>query len=105
MFRFLCKLLFLYVVLTFLFSDLSAIKDPGKDFFAQQYEDISRVKQKFVNYVDGTVIPYVDKKFDEADLEKSLVGNLIDELKEEEKGPFSVSEGESSEEDAFFEDK
>ena len=80
MFNKLCKLLFLYVVLTFLFSDLSAIKDPGKDFFAQQYEDVSRVAGKFAGYVDTTVIPYVDSKFDEADLEKSLVGNIIDKL-------------------------
>ena len=67
-------------VLTFLFSDLSAIKDPGKDFFALQYEDVSRVATKFANYVDDTVIPYVDKKFDEADGDKSLAGNLLDEF-------------------------
>ena len=80
MFSKLCKLLFVYVVLTFLFSDLSAIKDPGKDFFALQYEGVSRSATKFVNYVDNTVIPYVDNKFDEADLEKSLAGNIIDKL-------------------------
>ena len=80
MFSRFCKLLFLYVVLTFLFSDLSAIKDPGKDFFALQYEGVSRVAGKFADYVDNTVIPYVDNKFDEADLEKSLAGNIIDKL-------------------------
>ena len=80
MFNRFCKLLFLYVVLTFLFSDLSAIKDPGKDFFALQYEGVSRVAGKFAGYVDNTVIPYVDNKFDEADLEKSLAGNIIDKL-------------------------
>ena len=80
MFSTFCKLLFVYVVLSFLFSDLSSLKDPGKDFFAQQYEDVSRVAKKFANYVDGTVIPYVDSKFDEADLEKSLAGNLLDEF-------------------------
>ena len=80
MFNKFCKLLFLYVVLTFLFSDLSAIKDPGKDFFALQYEDVSRVATKFANYVDNTVIPYVDNIFDEADLEKSFAGNIIDKL-------------------------
>ena len=99
MFNRLCKLLFLYVVLSLLFSDFSAIKDPGKDFFAQQYEDVSRVAKKFANYVDDTVIPYVDGKFDEADLEKSLVGNLLDDSEE----PFSVDE--SIKEDTFFEDK
>ena len=99
MFSRFCKLLFIYVVLTFLFSDLSAIKDPGKDFFAQQYEDVSRVAKKFANYVDDTVIPYVDSKFDEADLEKSLVGNLLDDSKE----PFSVSDDEPMiREDTFF---
>ena len=80
MFNKLCKLLFLYVVLTFLFSDLSAIKDPEKDFFALHYEDVSRSATKFANYVDNTVIPYVDNKFDEADLEKSFAGNIIDKL-------------------------
>ena len=80
MFNKLCKLLFIYVVLTLLFSDLSSIKDPGKDFFVKQYEDVSKVAKKFVNYVDNTVIPYVDNKFDEADLEKSLAGNIIDKL-------------------------
>ena len=99
MFSTFCKLLFVYVVLSFLFSDLSSLKDPGKDFFAQQYEDVSRVAKKFANYVDDTVIPYVDGKFDEADLEKSLVGNLLDDSEE----PFSVDE--SIKEDTFFEDK
>ena len=99
MFNKLCKLLFLYVVLTFLFSDLSAIKDPGKDFFALQYEGVSRVAGKFAGYVDTTVIPYVDSKFDEADLEKSLVGNLLDDSEE----PFSVDE--SIKEDTFFEEE
>ena len=93
MVRTFCKLLFLYLVLTFLFSDISSLKEPSAELFRQQYEDVRRTLGKFTNYVDGTVIPYVDKKFDEADLEKSLVGNLIDELKEEEEtGPFSVDE-------------
>ena len=78
MFSRLCTLLFLYVVLTVLFSDFSVIKDPEKDFFAQQYEDVSRTAKKFANYVDDTVIPYVDNKFDEVDLEISLAGNIID---------------------------
>jgi hypothetical protein len=80
MFNRFCKLLFLYVVLTFLFSDLSAIKDPERDFFALQYKDVSKTAKKFANYVDNTVIPYVDGKFAEADMEKSLVGNIIDKL-------------------------
>ena len=102
MFNKLCKLLFIYVVLTLLFSDLSSIKDPGKDFFVQQYEDVSKVAKKFANYVDNTVIPYVDNKFDEADLEKSLVGNLMDKTDE----PFSVSEDEPMiRDETFFEDK
>ena len=95
MFSTFCKLLFVYVVLSFLFSDLSSLKDPGKDFFAQQYEDVSRTAKKFADYVDGTVIPYVDSKFDEADLEKSLAGNLLDEFNGK-KEPFSVKE------DTFF---
>ncbi|SVB93786.1 uncharacterized protein METZ01_LOCUS246640 [marine metagenome] len=99
MFSTFCKLLFVYIVLTFLFSDLSQIKDPGKDFFVKQYEDVSRVAKKFANYVDDTVIPYVDGKFDEADLEKSLVGNLLDDSEE----PFSVDE--SIKEDTFFEEE
>ena len=49
-------------------------------FFALQYEDVSRSATKFANYVDNTVIPYVDNKFDEADLEKSFAGNIIDKL-------------------------
>ena len=102
MFNKFCKLLFIYVVLTLLFSDLSSIKDPGKDFFVKQYEDVSKVAKKFVNYVDNTVIPYVDNKFDEADLEKSLVGNLMDKTDD----PFSVSDSEPMiKEDTFFEDK
>ena len=96
MFRIFCKLLLLYLVLTFLFSDISSLKEPSAELFRQQYEDVRRNLGKFTNYVDGTVIPYVDKKFDEADPEKSLVGNLVDEFKEEEKEeekePFSVDE-------------
>ena len=99
MFRIFCKLLLLYLVLTFLFSDISSLKEPSAELFRQQYEDVSRITKKIVNYVDGTVIPYVDKKFDEADPEKSLVGNLIDEFNDinndGKKVPFSVSEGET----------
>ena len=99
MFRILCKLLLLYLVLTFLFSDISSLKEPSAELFRQQYEDVRRNLGKFTNYVDGTVIPYVDKKFDDADLEKSLVGNLIDEFNDinndGKKVPFSVSEGET----------
>ena len=99
MFRTLCKLLFLYLILTFLFSDISSLKEPSAELFRQQYEDVRRNLGKFTNYVDGTVIPYVDKKFDDADLEKSLVGNLIDEFNDinndGKKVPFSVSEGET----------
>ena len=84
MFNRFCKLLFLYVVLTFLFSDLSAIKDPGKDFFAQQYEDVSIASGKFADYIGDTVIPYVDKKFDEADGDKSLAGNLLNKFNEKD---------------------
>jgi|TARA_B100001971_G_scaffold191486_1_gene195017 hypothetical protein len=70
MFNKLGKLIFLYVILTLLFSDLSEIKDPGKDFFKKQYEGV-------VSYIDNTVIPYVDKKFDEVDSEKGIVENLF----------------------------
>ena len=80
MFSKFCKLLFVYLVLTFLFSDISSLKEPSAELFRQQYEDVSKVGKKFVNYVDGTVIPYVDKKFDEADGDKSLAGNLLDEF-------------------------
>ena len=94
-----CKLLFLYLILTFLFSDISSLKEPSADLFRQQYEDVRSSFGKFANYVDGTVIPYVDKKFDEADSEKSLVGNLFDEFNDinndGKKVPFSVSEGET----------
>ena len=99
MIRTFCKLLFLYLILTFLFSDISSLKEPSAELFRQQYEDVRRNLGKFTNYVDGTVIPYVDKKFDDADLEKSLVGNLIDEFNDinndGKKVPFSVSEGET----------
>ena len=84
MFSKFCKLLFVYFVLTFLFSDISSLKEPSVDLFRQQYEDVSRVKQKFVDYVDNTVIPYVDGKFDEADLEKSLAGNLLNKFNEKD---------------------
>ena len=76
MFNRLCKLLFLYVVLTLIFSDLSAIKDPRKDFFAQQYEDVSRVAKKFANYVDDDVIPKVDTFFEENG-DNNLAGTII----------------------------
>ena len=99
MFRTFCKLLFLYLILTLLFSDLSSLKEPSAELFRQQYEDVRRNFGKFTNYVDDTVIPYVDKKFDEADSEKSLVGNLFDEFNDinnnGKKVPFSVSEGET----------
>ena len=99
MVRTFCKLLFLYLILTFLFSDISSLKEPSAELFRQQYEDVRRNFGKFTNYVDGTVIPYVDKKFGDADLEKSLVGNLIDEFNDinndGKKVPFSVSEGET----------
>ena len=93
MIRTFCKLLFLYLILTFLFSDISSLKEPSAELFRQQYEDVRKNFGKFTNYVDDTVIPYVDKKFDEADPEKSLVGNLVDELNDNgEQEPFSVDE-------------
>ena len=93
MFRFLCKILFLYLILTFLFSDISSLKEPSAALVRQQYEDVTRTAKRVADYIDGTVIPYVDKKFDEADLEKSLVGNLVDELNDNgEQEPFSVDE-------------
>ena len=73
------KLLFLYVVLTVLFSDFSVIKDPEKDFFEQQYEDVSRVAGKFAGYVDTTVIPNVDTFFEENG-DNNLAGIIIDKL-------------------------
>ena len=84
MFSTLCKLLFLYLVLTFLFSDISSLKEPSADLFRQQYEDVRSSFGKFTNYVDGTVIPYVDKKFDEADGDKSLAGNLLNKFNEKD---------------------
>ena len=93
MFRFLCKVLFLYLILTFLFSDISSLKEPSAALVRQQYEDVSRTAKKVADYIDGTVIPYVDKKFDGADLEKSLVGNIVDELNDNgEQESFSVDE-------------
>ena len=79
MFNRLCKLLFLYVVLTLLFSDLSSLKEPGVDFFAQQYKDVSVVAGKFAGYVDTTVIPKVDTFFEENG-DKNLAGTIIDKL-------------------------
>ena len=93
MIRTFCKLLFLYLILTFLFSDISSLKEPSAALVRQQYEDVSRTAKRVANYIDGTVIPYVDKKFDEADGNKSLVGNLVDELNDNgEQEPFSVDE-------------
>tara|TARA_B100000809_G_scaffold111568_1_gene110131 strand:- start:2346 stop:2633 length:288 start_codon:yes stop_codon:yes gene_type:complete len=93
MFRFLCKILFLYLILTFLFSDISSLKEPSAALVRQQYEDVTRTAKRVADYIDGTVIPYVDKKFDEVDPEKSLVGNLVDELNDNgEQEPFSVDE-------------
>ena len=93
MFRTLCKLLFLYLILTFLFSDISSLKEPSAALFRQQYADVTRTAKRVADYIDGTVIPYVDKKFDEADGNKSLVGNLVDELNDNgEQEPFSVDE-------------
>ena len=79
MFRFLCKLLFLYLVLTFLFSDISSLKEPSADLFRQQYEDVRSSFGKFTNYVDGTVIPKVDTFFDENG-DNNLAGTIIDKL-------------------------
>ena len=79
MFSRLCTLLFLYVVLTVLFSDFSVIKDPEKDFFAQQYDDVSVVAGKFAGYVDTAVIPKVDTFFEENG-DKNLAGIIIDKL-------------------------
>ena len=93
MFRFLCKVLFLYLILTFLFSDISSLKEPSAALVRPQYEDVSRTAKKVADYIDGTVIPYVDKKFDGADLEKSLVGNIVAEFNDNgEQESFSVDE-------------
>ena len=84
MFSKFCKLLFVYFVLTFLFSDISSLKEPSTDLFRQQYEDVSIASGKFADYIGDTVIPYVDKKFDEADGDKSLAGNLLNKFNEKD---------------------
>lgn len=93
MFRTLGKLVFFYIVLTLLFSDFSSLtkafngmKEPSGDLFRQQAVDVKSGYNKFVDYVDDTVIPTVDTFFEENG-DKNLADKIFDKIEE----PFSVS--------------
>ena len=79
MFSTFCKLLFVYVVLTLLFSDFALLKEPGAELFRQQAAGVKSGYNKFVGYVDNTVIPKVDTFFDENG-DNNLAGTIIDKL-------------------------
>ena len=79
MFSTFCKLLFVYIVLTLLFSDFALLKEPSAELFRQQAAGVKSGYNEFVAYVDDTVIPRVDTFFDEKG-DKNLAGTIIDKL-------------------------
>jgi len=99
MFKNFIIIILIFCLCSLLFQNKENVNILVKDL-ADAKELVDNGIGKFTNYVDDTVIPYVDKKFDEADPEKSLVGNLFDEFNDinNDNGkqvPFSVSEGET----------
>ena len=72
-------LLVLYLIFTMDFSCFKSFDSPCMESIQDR---LVGIYSGTVDYVDNTIIPFVDDKFEKMDGEKSLAGNLVDKLKE-----------------------
>ena len=104
MFKKIIIVFLLYIIYTLLFTDFTHLRQPNVEILKEQAADVKSGYNKFVDYVDNTVIPKVDTFFEEKG-DENLAGTIVESFTVE-KEPFS--EGLMTgkvEEDTFFEDK
>jgi hypothetical protein len=105
MFKKIIIVFLLYIIYTLLFTDFTHLREPNVEILKEQAADVKSGYNKFVDYVDDTVIPKVDTFFEENNGDKNLAGTIVESFTVE-KEPFS--EGLMTgkvEEETFFEDK
>ena len=105
MFKKIIIVFLLYIIYTLLFTNFTHLRKPNVEILKEQAADVKSGYNKFVDYVDDTVIPKVDTFFEENNGDKNLAGTIVESFTVE-KEPFS--EGLMTgkvEEETFFEDK
>jgi hypothetical protein len=76
------KYILILIVLYLIFSlDLSCFKSFEYSCLVSMKDRLVGLVDIVVNFIDHTLIPTIDKFFENADLEKSIVGNTIDSNK------------------------
>jgi len=76
------KYILILIVLYLIFSlDLSCFKSFEYSCLVSMKDRLVGLVDIVVNFIDHTLIPTIDKFFENADLEKSIVGNAIDSNK------------------------
>ena len=99
MFKKIIIVFLLYIIYTLLFTDFTHLRKPNVEILKEQAADVKSGYNKFVDYVDDTVIPKVDTFFEEKG-DENLAGTIMKKLQKE---PFSegLMTG-NIEEDTFF---
>ena len=75
------KLLILLALYLFFTMDFSCFKSIDSSCMKSIQDRLVGLYSGTVDYIDNTFIPFVDDKFEKMDEEKSLAGNLMDNLK------------------------
>ena len=76
------KYILILIVLYLIFSlELSCFKSFDYSCLVSMKDRLVGLVDIVVNFIDHTLIPTIDKFFENADLEKSIVGNAIDSNK------------------------
>ncbi len=76
------KYILILIVLYLIFSlDFSCFKSFEYSCLVSMKDRLVGLVDIVVNFIDHTLIPTIDKFFENADLEKSIVGNAIDSNK------------------------
>ena len=75
------KLLILLALYLFFTMDFSCFKSIDSSCMESIQDRLVGLYSGTVDYIDNTFIPFVDDKFEKMDEEKSLAGNLMDNLK------------------------
>ena len=64
MFKKIIIVFLLYIIYTLLFTDFTHLRKPNVEILKEQAADVKSGYNKFVDYVDDTVIPKVDTFFE-----------------------------------------
>ena len=80
MFKKIVIIFLFYIIYTLLFADLTHLRKPNVEILQDQVADVKSGYNKASDYVDSTVIPYLEEFSTSLDDEKSLASNFIDKL-------------------------